>query len=217
MTQTEQPQKLIINDWPFRVLIPDIPNKPKRLLLLLHGHLGNENVMWVLTKPIPKDYILLAPRAPVQLGSDQYSWHKIEPQWPGKATYQPLVESLINHVDQWVQEQGLEVPRYDLMGFSQGAVMALALAILKPEKIGRVAALAGFLPQTWKNAFPLQNMAGKAVFIAHGSRDEVIPIEKARQAAALLKQNGAQVTFCEAETGHKLSAHCFNDLGTFFR
>jgi hypothetical protein len=36
------------------------------------------------------------------------------------------------------------------------------------------------------------------------------------KAAKWLKENGANITFCKAEIGHKLSADCLKGLGKFF-
>ena len=216
MNEKQQPEKIEINRWPFRVQYPKNTSADNRVMLLLHGHLGNENVMWILAKPLPKNYYLLAPRAPLKTGENQFSWHEITPQWPDIQTYRDLAEQLISRVDDWVKEQAIKINRYDIMGFSQGAVMAYALAILFPERIGKVAALAGFIPQNWQESLDLKSVKERDFFIAHGTQDDIIPIKKAHQAAVVLEENGAQVTFCEAEIGHKLSANCFNGLGEFF-
>lgn len=216
MIKKQQPEKIEINQWPFRVQYPKNPSVDTRVMLLLHGHQGNENVMWILTKPLPKDFYLLAPRAPVKTGENQYSWHEITPQWPEIKTYHDLAEQLIWRLDHWIGEQTIKINKYDVMGFSQGAVMAYALATLFPQKIGKVAALAGFIPQRWQEQLDLSKVSGKDFFIAHGTRDDIIPIKKAHQAAEILEKHGAQVTFCEADIGHKLSANCFKGLGNFF-
>jgi len=218
MDENNQPQMITIDDMTFRVRVPEEPDTADRLLVLLHGHLGNENVMWILTKTIPKSYMMLSPRAPVRLGPDQYSWHAIEPQWPGLDHYQALSEDLLKRVDHWVEDHQITVKRYDIMGFSQGAVLAYALSILHPEKIGKVAALAGFLPRSWKETLANNDLqlGGKSFFIAHGIKDDIIPISEARKSAEWLSEKGAEVTFCEADIGHKLSADCFNGLGEFF-
>jgi predicted esterase len=57
----------------------------------------------------------------------------------------------------------------------------------------------------------------KPFFVAHGTKDELIPLERAVQAVEQLNAAGAQVTFCEAEVGHKLSADCLRGLETFFK
>jgi phospholipase/carboxylesterase len=216
MNSPQRPQKIDIQGWTFRVRHSSNISSNQQAMLLLHGHLGNENAMWILTKPIPNSYTLVAPRAPVTTGKDQYSWHEIAPQWPDLETYKYLSDQLLTRVDKWLQEQSLNIQHYDVMGFSQGAVMAYALAILYPQRVGKVAALAGFIPQTWVDKLDKQSLSGKSIFIAHGRQDDIIPIKKAHQAAAWLEDNGAHVTFCAADIGHKLSANCFNGLGEFF-
>lgn len=216
MNSQQQPQKIDLQGWTFRVQHSSAPSSDHGVMLLLHGHLGNENAMWILTKPIPNSYTLLAPRAPVKTGEDQYSWHKIAPQWPDLETYRDLTDQLLARVEQWLREQNLNIEQYDVMGFSQGAVMAYAMAILHPQRVGKVAALAGFIPQSWVNKLDGQSLSGKSFFVAHGKQDDIIPIKKAHQAADWLEDNGAHVTFCEADIGHKLSANCFNGLGEFF-
>ena len=216
MIDEQQPKKIKIDDWAFMIKEPPNITENTRMMLLLHGHLGNEKVMWILTKPIPDNFILLAPRAPVKMGPDQYSWHKIEPQWPELDTYQGITGQLLSHVDRYLDNKGLRINQYDLMGFSQGAVLAYAFAILHPNKVRKIAALAGFLPQSWKSHLSKDIIQKKSFFIAHGTQDEIVPIEKAEKASEWLKEMGARVNFCAAETGHKLSSNCFKGLGEFF-
>lgn len=217
MTETNPPEWIEIDHWPFRIRQPAKQTEETRVLLLLHGHLGNENVMWILTQPLPDAYIMLAPRAPVKTGPEKYSWHEIGKHWPEINTYHGLTEELLRRVNTWSVNQHLNVGQIDVMGFSQGAVMAYALAILHPKKIGKIAALAGLIPLSWKAFLNRDAFDGRKIFIAHGTRDEMVPIEKARQAVRWLREKGAQVTFCEADTGHKISANCFHGLGDFFR
>ena len=215
MNKKQEPERIEIGQWPFRIQYPQKENQ-NRVMLLIHGHLGNENAMWVLAKPLPKDYYLLAPRAPLKMGENQYSWHEIASQWPKIKTYQDLAEQLITRVDHWIEEQNLDTDQFDIMGFSQGAVMAYALAFFFTDKVRKVAALAGFFPESWQKQLDLNSVAGKSFYIAHGTRDDIIPIEKAHQAAKTFEAYGADITFCEADIGHKLSTNCFKGLGQFF-
>lgn len=211
-----RPQKFLIKEWTFRIKQPSKKDGPSRLLLLLHGHLGNEKSMWILTNRLPETYTFIAPRAPVKMGEDQYSWHEITPQWPDLDHYHELAEQLLERVNSWCNENNMVCDRLDVMGFSQGAVMAYALAFLYPKKIGKVAALASFLPEVWKPDIEPDSAKNKSFFIAHGTDDDIIPIQKALNAAKWLEENGANVTFCKADIGHKLSADCFKGLGEFF-
>jgi phospholipase/carboxylesterase len=216
MTNNNQPKETKIKDWIFRIKTPSQKADASKLMLLLHGHLGNEKSMWILTKKLPKSYTFIAPRAPVKTGENQYSWHEISQQWPGLDHYKDLAEMLLDRVHKWCEDNAIECNRFDVMGFSQGAVMAYALAFLYPEEVGKVAALASFIPQGWKSEIDPRSIKNKSFFIAHGTEDEIIPIQKASKAAEWLNENGADIRFCKADIGHKLSADCFKGLGKFF-
>ena len=217
MNNSDLPKRIDIGDWTFRVKVPAHMDEHTRILLLLHGHLGNENVMWILTKTLPENLALLAPRAPIKMGVNQYSWHKIGPHWPKLDVYQAVLSQLLIQVNEWREPYHLQDHQVDVMGFSQGAVMAYAFSMLYPDQVGRVAALAGFIPNQWKETFQNAAFNGKTFYVAHGIHDEVIPIEQARKTVNWLRKQSAQVTFCEADIGHKLSAKCYKDLGNFFR
>jgi len=59
-------------------------------------------------------------------------------------------------------------------------------------------------------------LAGKQMFVAHGTQDNLVPMDRARASMALLEQAGARLTYCEAEVGHKVSADCLRGLEAFF-
>ncbi len=216
MNKNHSPELINLEGWPFRVSKASQRSTPSKVLILLHGHLGNENVMWIFTKPLPDDYTILSPRAPQKMGPDQFSWHKIGLRWPDLNEYQDLFNQLLKRIEVWLEENEIQAKQFDLMGFSQGAVMAYAMAISHPEIIRRVAVIAGFIPNTWGEQIEDSNLKGKQFFIAHGTKDDIIPIRKAYRAQKWLENHGAQVNFCEAEIGHKLSAGCFNGLEDFF-
>ena len=210
-----EPKLIEVDEWVFRVR--KAPGEgSNRLMLLLHGYLGNENVMWVLAQPLSASYTMLAPRAPLKMGDNQYSWHKLGMRWPSLDFYQRLTQDLLNHVDTWLKDNHINETTLDLMGFSQGAAIAYAMALLHPERIGKIAALAGFIPISWKKHLNPSKLTNRKFFIAHGTRDLTVPISRAHQAVSWLKENGADVTFCESDIDHKLSATCFKGLEKFF-
>ena len=76
--------------------------------------------------------------------------------------------------------------------------------------------LAGFMPGGVDDLLAQRVLSDKLFFVAHGTQDDLVPLERAQQSIASLKKAGAQVTFCEAEVGHKVSADCLRGLETFF-
>lgn len=206
--------------WILRYLPPDQP-ETARILLLLHGWTGNEQVMWIFTRQLAGHFWLFAPRAPLASPEGGYGWipHG-ENGWPHLEDFQEVTGKLMEAVQHWaakagVPEQSLAQP-IDLMGFSQGAAMSYAVAAFHPNRIGRVAGLAGFLPRTNQNFDLRPAYEGREIYVAHGSKDETVPVSMAQETVQVLKSAGAQVTYCESDVGHKLSAGCLRGVGTFF-
>ncbi len=204
-----------IDGWTFGQRIPATP-VPHPVIVLLHGWTGDENSMGVFTPRLPQDALLLAPRGlyPTPLGG--YGWHVYKPAyWPWVDDFQSAIDSLINVLTP-ENFPGGDFTQFSLVGFSQGAACSYALCLEHPWLVSRVAGLSGFLPEgatALARNLPLQD---KPVFIAHGTLDTLVPVERARQSASVLQLAGGSVTYCEDEVGHKLSASCFRGMEYFF-
>lgn len=192
-----------------------------RLLLLIHGLTGDENVMWVFARDIPPHYWMVAPRAPHPSGMEQggYSWRLLPPdapEQPSLADFQSAAEELIRLVDAYATSVGLDASTFDVMGFSQGAAMCNLLAFLYPQRVAKVGILAGFVPHGLDGLVAQRVLEGKPFFVTHGTKDESVTIDRARAAVETLEQAGANVTYCEDNVGHKVSVTCLRAMKTFF-
>lgn len=204
-----------IGTWEWQVRIPQ-GQGPHAVILMVHGWTGDEKVMWVFAPRLPRNAMLIAPRGLYPAAGGGYSWQlQRSNSWPRVNDIRPAAEQL------WSVLDNDHFPEADfanlrLLGFSQGAAVIYTMALLNPARIKAFAGLAGFLPddaQTWVAGLPF---LGKDIFIAHGSRDATVPVEKARQAVELFEKAGAIVNYCEDDVGHKLSATCFRSLQFFF-
>ena len=192
---------------------------PKRLLLLIHGLTGDENVMWVFARDLPAHYWMLAPRAPHPADPSGYSWRPPPFETMDGPSLEQLkqnAQALIRLVDAYTASVGIEASTFDVMGFSQGAAMSNMLAFLYPKRIGKTGILAGFVPSGLEELVSQRPLEGKPFFVAHGTRDEKVTVERARSSIKLLEQAGAKVTYCEDDVAHKLSLNCLRALKEFF-
>ncbi|GAB4419749.1 MAG: alpha/beta fold hydrolase [Anaerolineales bacterium] len=205
------------NGWTLRVR--HASRQPARLLLLLHGWTGDENSMWVFTRNLPENLWIVAPRALHPAEEGGYSWRALRPGTWGLPTLnelKPAAEALIRLVDELSASWGVDATQFDVAGFSQGGALTNVLALLYPQRIHRAAVLAGFMPGDTEDLIARQVLKGKPFFIAHGTQDKLVSVERAQESIRLLEQAGAQVTYCEAEVGHKVSADCLRGLESFF-
>ena len=139
----------------------------------------------------------------------------------GSASPETIRLSTREAVQAWKREFGLESqPSWATLGHSLGAAAALQFA--EDHPVGRIVLLAPFtsladmvrylfggwlvplLRHPFENRKPLQMVLERnptpAILIAHGDRDEVVPVEMGRELAAL---NPKQIEYLEVpDTGH---------------
>ncbi len=75
--------------------------------------------------------------------------------------------------------------------------------------------LAGFVPSGLDDVIAQKPLSNKKVFVAHGTKDETVKIERAHEAVKLFEQAGADVKFVEDEVGHKLGSNGMKALEEF--
>ncbi len=215
---------LELERWTLRYRLPE-GNGSHPVLLLIHGWTGDENVMWIFTQRLSPRYLILAPRGLYKASDKGYGWEpRHSPRWPLLEDFRPSVDALTGLLDEMangtngllLDRQAVDFSDLNLMGFSQGAALAYTLALFHPQRVRRLAGLAGFLPEDAASLVGARPLQGKPVFMAHGRRDERVPVERARDSLKLLKQAGAEVSYCEEDVGHKLALSCFHELGEFF-
>jgi phospholipase/carboxylesterase len=201
-------------NWTLRIRPPATP--AKRILLMLHGWQGDENSMWIFARNFPADCWIVAPRAPHTAREGGYTWRTpVSGGWPTVDNLRPAAQALIEMLDAWASANELDASQLDVTGFSQGAAMTLLLGLLYPARVGKMGILAGFAPEGAELILAPGHFNGKTIFVAHGIKDERVPIEQARRTVHLLEEAGAQVRYCESEVGHKLSADCLKALSVY--
>ena len=180
---------------------------PEQLILLLHGWGSDAMALAPLAQALRSAFpqaAVLAPDAPSahDRGGSARQWYSIAGLTP--ELWQQRVATVLPGLQSWVRAQqqrlGVGPAATALGGFSQGAILALALALQDDGIAGRVLAFGGRLvvePQ----AAPRHT----TVHLFHGADDRVLPVEIARQALAWLGELQGDATLDVAHgVGHEL-------------
>ncbi|HUF37556.1 MAG TPA: alpha/beta fold hydrolase [Anaerolineales bacterium] len=205
-----------LEGWTLRARLPtDLAGAPA--LLMLHGWLGDEDVMWIFASKAPDGFALFSPQAPYQVPGGGFSWVRNRGSGLSKFTdFEPAVAALDGLIDALAGRFYGEFSKVHVMGFSQGAALAYCWAARSPGRIRSLAALAGFPPEGLEANLKGGDWNGLPVFIAHGTQDEVVPVSHMRAGARIAERAGAALNLCEDAVGHKLSANCHRALGHFY-
>jgi phospholipase/carboxylesterase len=143
------------------------------LLLLLHGYGADERDLFGLTPYLPPEYVVASVRAPLTppFPAPGYSWYPIE----GLDGRDPVhVTDAASLVLDWLDVAAPDAV-VGLLGFSQGAAVALQALRLRPERFAFAVNLSGYVtPGSLPDDAALAERR-PPVFWGRGTRDDVIP------------------------------------------
>ncbi len=165
----------------------------EQLMLLFHGVGATPNDMASLGRRLAAEF----PRAAIvsvpgrQRVGTGYQWFSVagvtEENRPGRiADAMPEFAATVN---EWQTRTGVTPHATALIGFSQGAIMALESTRLEQALASRVVALSGRFAAPLDHAPPVTTL-----HFIHGKQDSVIHYEHTVHAAERLIQLGADVT-----------------------
>ncbi len=177
-------------------------------VFMVHGRAGNMDVMWAFKRCIPEGCTIIAPEAPIHDPIGGFSWWLVKPDFD-KADAVEASRALLTFIDKSLSYYSLAPKKVIAIGFSQGgAVLSLALQ-RAPDRFNGVGLLASF---AIKDPMGFADVVRPSIFIGHGTKDEVVPIDKANRGADYLRENGCPVVVSTDEVGHKLGSNSMRAL-----
>lgn len=199
---------------------PDVSTDgPAGAVFVLHGRGADEQDLLPVAKELPDHLHVISFRAPKQLGPG-YTWYAIDASdglhnsQPDPDDFRAALDVLEDAIDQAVTGYDLDPDAIGLLGFSQGAIGALALLTEAPTDYAWVVALHGYLPESHADHTP-DGIAGTPVFLGAGTADQIIPATRAESAATKLEAWGCAVTFHTYPTGHGIGRDELADVVSF--
>lgn len=160
-------------------------------MLLVHGRGASaEDILSTLHRVIEPGWAFVAPQA---ANSAWYPYPFMEPL----DTNQPWLDSALERLGGLLADIGATVPaeRVILLGFSQGASLALEFAARNARRYGGVVGLSGGLigPERTPRDYP-GSLGGTPVFLGCSDVDPHIPMIRVKDTAAVMEGLGGQVT-----------------------
>ena len=119
----------------------------------------------------------------------------------------------INQLIEREIERGIPARRIVIAGFSQGCAMALMTGLRFPERLAGIMGLSGYLPLA--AALAAERSPANAdvpVFLAHGTRDGVVPLPRAIASRDALTALGYPVDWHTYEMEHSVCAEEIADM-----
>ena len=188
------------------------------LLVMLHGYGSDENDLFSFASELPEELFIISIRAPYPLQPSGNAWYAInfdaeQNKWNDNAQAKSSMDILIRCIDQACAFYPVDKTNVTLLGFSQGTILAMATALNHPTKIKNIIGLSGYvnhdiLPENLEESA----YSHLSFYCSHGSVDQVIPIDWARQTPVFLKGLNIEHTYSEFPVGHGVAPQNFYEL-----
>lgn len=178
-------------------------NKASKALILLHGRGGTAIDILGLAQEFcdPTFY-------KVALQATNNSWYPYS-FMAEEETNEPWLSSALKLVKRLIDETSQHIPARQIyiMGFSQGACMALEVSTRHATHYGGVIAFTGGLIGRVLNEEKYHgNFAGTKVFIGNSARDPHVPLIRSEQSKEIMEKLGADVTLkVYPDMGHTIN------------
>jgi len=176
------------------------------LVVFLHGYGGNEQDWVPYFDLLPEDVGGVCLRAPVPRG-DRWAWVDQHQEGVGLGAFTAAARGVV----EWVETLGTR--RIALVGWSQGAAMAIHVARQRPNRFDAVAMGGGFVWE--RRAHTALETRGLPVWFGIGSEDDVIPKPMVESARRFLEATTEAELRTYAGERHELSAGIAADAIAF--
>ena len=188
------------------------------LLILLHGYGSDENDLFSFASELPEELFILSVKAPYPMQPYGNAWYAINfdaerGKWNDNEQAKQSRDLISTFIDEAIAAYPVDKNNVSLLGFSQGSILSYVVALTYPEKIKNVVALSGYIV---RDIFPdnmeSKNYSNLDFYCSHGSVDQVIPVEWARQTPAFLDGLKIKNQYSEFPVGHGVAPQNFYEL-----
>jgi phospholipase/carboxylesterase len=175
------------------------PNGPS--LLLLHGTGGDEHDLLPLRDHLSPGAAVVSVRGTVLENGMPRFFRRLREGVFDEDDLRDQADALADFITEAGAFYGIEAGSLVAVGFSNGANIASAVLLRRPEVLAGAVLLAAMIPYAEP---PAVDLAGKRVIIANGERDGMIPASMTEQLAGQFRDRGAQGTVMAHPGGHQI-------------
>ena len=204
-------------------VVPPRQGEPRQLVVLLHGWGADGNDLIGLApalQPSLPHARFVSPNAPDPcdqnpMGRQWYSFADERPQVM-KAGYERAARLIDEFLDAELARLNLDDSRLALVGFSQGAMMSIYVALRRARPCAGVVAYSGKMIDA--DGLKTELRSRPPVLLAHGDADPVVPVASLHEAVGTLAEHELSAQWHVSQgVGHGIDPGALEAGATFLR
>lgn len=195
---------------------PDDLDRADYAMLGLHGRNANKHAFFPFVRQmgfLHTRWVLPSATYSEADAPDVHWWYDNEARDPVELQQS---RDLISDLIAMQIDDGVTPENIFLVGFSQGAVMAIDTVLRYPVRLGGIVALSGYVvhPDRLEAERHEANLR-IPIFLAHGTRDRILSIDVGRESNRILTGLDYDVEYHEYDTAHRVSSDETRDIRAF--
>jgi len=192
---------------------PERDRADRPLLVLLHGYGSHEGDLFGMSPGLPLDPVVASLRAPIPENGGWAWWGSADSNSGNPPA--EVIDRAADAVIEWLDS--LEFTRVSLLGFSQGAALALQLLRHAPNRFTAAVSIAGMVASAEHPGDAELAVIKPPVFWGRGTEDRAIPAEAVEHTAEWLPRHADATIRIYEDLGHSISTPELMDFVTFLR
>lgn len=185
------------------------------LLIMCHGYGSDENDLFSFAQELPEELFIISVRAPYPMQPFGNAWYAInfdaqQNKWNDVEQAMESRDKISNLIDEACAKYPVDKNNVTLLGFSQGTILSYAVALTYPEKVKNIVALSGYISEDMLDEnLKEKDFSHLDFYCSHGSVDQVIPVDWARNAPKFLDKLNIKHSYSEFPVGHGVAPQNF--------
>ena len=200
---------------------PSVLTNNAPAVIMCHGYGSDENDLFSFASEMPKELFVISLKAPYPLQPYGNAWFAINfdaelGKWSINEQARSSRDLIADFIRQAHEYYPIDPNNSTLLGFSQGTILSLAVALSYPELVKNVVGLSGYInSDILTDNYKSKDHSGLEVFSSHGTVDQVIPVDWARATPKFLDALEIPNVFKEYPVGHGVAPQNFRDFNAW--
>jgi phospholipase/carboxylesterase len=190
---------------------PERERAGRPLIVLLHGYASHEGDLFQLSPRLPLGPVIASVRAPLS-ENNGWAWFSLASRGleePDAGDVDAAAHALLEWLDT------LEYDSVSLLGFSQGAVVALQAMRQRPKQFRSIVALSGFVAPGEIEGDTELALVRPPVFWGRGTLDPIIPAGAIERTTGWLPPHSTATIRLYEKLAHSISTDELGDITAF--
>ncbi len=199
------------------VRLKDSTSENNPAIIFLHGYGSNMQDLDGLSHQFDDTWTTISLQASIPVQFNGWAWAELDYNNLGVL---PKPKQMINHYKSVIEsivicisKLNIDPARINLLGFSQGAALAMYCGLMFPKRFSSIVSVCGFLPlDQIKEKIDNNLVKHMNLLMINGRQDSIIPLSLAHTSRDSIRSLGVKPDYKEYDMEHSISYDSLRDI-----